>query len=107
MSKVKMSDYSQVMATEDKILVEVLEVESEKAEMKTESGIVIPDTSKDKMTENPKEIGVIVDIGPKYIGTLQKGDHIVYGTFVGAPVFIDGKKYLSLDSDKTYIRLYK
>ena len=72
---------------EDRILVE-----SAAAEEKTASGIIIPDTAKEK----PQE-GVVVAVGQ---GTEEKpvtvkvGDKILYGKYSGTEITLDGNDYL-------------
>lgn len=72
---------------EDRVLVEPAA-----AEEKTASGIIIPDTAKEK----PQE-GSVVAVGG---GTTEKpvtvkvGDKILYGKYSGTEITIDGKEYL-------------
>ena len=71
----------------DRVLVEPLE-----AEMKTASGIIIPDSAKEK----PQK-GTIVAAGP---GTkdekmeVKVGDVVLYGKYAGTEISVDGKEYL-------------
>lgn len=104
MGKVKLSDYKSLKASGSNILLELFEVSNEEAV--TSTGLIIPEKTVGKKFENPKEIGVVVDLGPDYKGDLQINDHVVIGTFVGAPIGIEGKKYLSLDNSKVFIKLY-
>ena len=72
---------------EDRILVEPAA-----AEEKTASGIIIPDTAKEK----PQE-GTVVAVGE---GTSEKpvsvkvGDKILYGKYSGTEISLDGVEYL-------------
>lgn len=76
----------------DNILLEPLE-----KEQKTPSGILIPDTAKEK----PQE-GLVVEVGPgrtndsgKLIPLdVKKGDKVLYKKWGGNEVKIDGKEYL-------------
>ena len=71
----------------DRVLVEPLA-----AEEKTASGIIIPDTAKEK----PQK-GTIVAVGP---GTsdekmeVKKGDVVLYGKYSGTDLEVGGKDYL-------------
>ena len=71
----------------DRVLVEPLE-----AETKTASGIIIPDSAKEK----PQQ-GVIVAVGAGKKDepmTVKVGDKVIYGKYSGNEFSIDGKKYL-------------
>jgi len=71
----------------DRVLIEPTE-----AEEKTASGIIIPDTAKEK----PQK-GTVVAVGP---GTsdekmeVKKGDVVLYGKYSGTDIAVDGKDYL-------------
>ena len=76
----------------DKVLVQRLE-----AETKTAGGIVLPDTAKEK----PQK-GKIVSVGKGKIlddGTVRKmqvkkGDLVLFTSYAGTEVKVDGKEYL-------------
>ena len=71
----------------DRVLVEPLE-----AETKTASGIIIPDTAKEK----PQK-GSIVAVGPgtkENPVTVKIGDSVLYGKYSGTELKLDGKDYL-------------
>ena len=71
----------------DRVLVEPLE-----AETKTASGIIIPDTAKEK----PQK-GNIVSVGPGTKDnpvTLKLGMTVLYGKYSGTELKLDGKDYL-------------
>ncbi|MBR9998792.1 MAG: co-chaperone GroES [Cyclobacteriaceae bacterium] len=67
-------------------------VEPSQAEEKTTSGIIIPDTAKEK----PQQGSVIaVGTGKKDEPlTVKVGDTILYGKYAGTEVSIDGNEYL-------------
>jgi chaperonin GroES len=72
---------------EDRVLVQPAA-----AEEKTSSGIIIPDTAKEK----PQK-GKVVAIGDGLEGkpvTVKVGDNILYGKYAGTEITIDGKDYL-------------
>ena len=81
----------------DKILVKRLE-----AQEVTKGGIVLPDSAKEK----PKE-GRIVEVGPGKVlddgsrGSLQvkKGDRILFTSYAGTEIKIDGEEYLVMSED--------
>lgn len=81
MSKVKIKPLS------DRVLVE-----PEAAETKTASGIIIPDTAKEK-----PQRGKIIAIGTGKKDepiTVKVGDTVLYGKYSGTEINIEGKDYL-------------
>ncbi len=67
-------------------------VEPAAAEEKTASGIIIPDTAKEK----PQK-GSIVAIGEGKKDepiTVKVGDKVLYGKYSGTEITVDGKEYL-------------
>ena len=71
----------------DRVLVEPLE-----AETKTASGIIIPDTAKEK----PQK-GSIVAVGPgtkENPVTVKVGDSVLYWKYSGTELKLEGKDYL-------------
>ena len=67
-------------------------VEPAAAEEKTASGIIIPDTAKEK----PQK-GSIVAVGEGKKDepiTVKVGDHVLYGKYSGTEITIEGKEYL-------------
>jgi chaperonin GroES len=81
----------------DRIVVKRLE-----AEEKTAGGIVLPETAKEK----PKE-GKIVSVGPGKIldsgerskMQLKKGDRVLFASYAGTEVKIDGDEYLIMSEE--------
>jgi chaperonin GroES len=81
----------------DKVLVKRLE-----AEAKTKGGIVIPDTAKEK----PKQGKVIAvgsgrrlkdgKFGPF---TVKKNDRILFTSYAGTEVTVDGEEYILMSED--------
>ncbi len=87
----------QIKPLEDRILVEVLD-----AETKTASGLVIPDTAKEK----PQE-GKVVAVGPGRFDEdgekrvpmdIKTGDTVIFSKYGGTEVSYDGKDYLLLSA---------
>lgn len=67
-------------------------VEPSPAESKTASGIIIPDTAKEK----PQE-GIVVAVGPGKKNepmTVKEGNKVLYGKYSGTEFKISGKDYL-------------
>jgi len=67
-------------------------VEPAAAESKTVSGIIIPDTAKEK----PQK-GSVVAVGEGKKDeplTVKTGDTVLYGKYSGTEITIDGKEYL-------------
>ena len=71
----------------DRVLIEPME-----AETKTASGIIIPDTAKEK----PQK-GKVVAVGNGTKDepmTVKKGETVLYGKYAGTELKLDGKDYL-------------
>lgn len=77
----------QIKPLADRVLVEAAA-----AEEKTASGIIIPDTAKEK----PQKGKVIaVGTGKKDEPlTVKAGDEVLYGKYAGTEITVDGKEYL-------------
>jgi len=76
----------------DKVLVQRLE-----AENKTAGGIVLPDTAKEK-PQKGKVISVgegkTLDDGSKQQMQVKKGDMVLFTSYAGTEIKIEGKEYL-------------
>ncbi len=75
-----------------KPLADRVVVEPAQAENKTASGIIIPDTAKEK----PQK-GTVVAVGSGKKDeplTVKVGDVVLYGKYAGTEINIDGKDYL-------------
>lgn len=62
------------------------------AEEKTASGIIIPDTAKEK----PQK-GTVIAVGPGKKDeplTVKEGDVVLYGKYSGTEITVDGNNYL-------------
>jgi len=79
---------------DDRVVVEPLE-----AEKKTQGGIVLPDSAKEKPTKG-KIISVgegkLLDSGKRAEMLVKKGDKVLYGKYAGTEISVDGKDYLIL-----------
>lgn len=74
----------------ERVLIEPLA-----AETKTASGIIIPDTAKEKPSR-----GKVMATGKKEDGkdlTVKVGDTVLYGKFAGTEVELDGTNYLIME----------
>ena len=75
-----------------KPLADRVVVEAAEAEEKTASGIIIPDTAKEKPM---KGIVIAVGTGKKDEPiTVKEGDVVLYGKYAGTEITFDGKDYL-------------
>ncbi len=75
-------------------------VEPAAAEEKTASGIIIPDTAKEK-----PQRGEIVAVGNGKKDeplTVKSGDHVLYGKYSGTEITIDGTDYLIMKESDIY-----
>jgi len=75
-----------------KPLADRVVIEPAQAETKTSSGIIIPDTAKEK-----PQRGTIVAAGPGKKDepvTVKVGDVVLYGKYAGTEITIDGNDYL-------------
>ena len=81
-----------IMSVNFKPLADRVLVEPAPAETKTASGLIIPDTAKEK----PQE-GVVVAVGNGKKDeplTVKVGDRVLYGKYSGQELKLDGKDYL-------------
>jgi len=81
----------------DKILIKRLEAES-----KTKSGIVLPDSAKEK----PKRGTVLsvgegkrLDNGERAPLNVKKGDQVIFTSYAGTEVKIDGEELMIMSED--------
>lgn len=75
-------------------------IEAAPAETKTASGIIIPDTAKEKPLQ-----GTVIAVGPGKTDepmTVKVGDQVLYGQHAGAEIKIDGKSYLVMREANIY-----
>ncbi len=79
----------------DKVIVQRLE-----AENKTAGGIVLPDSAKEK-PKRGKIIAVgegkLLDDGKRAEMSVKKGQEVLFTSYAGTEVKIDGKEYLIMD----------
>ena len=80
-------------------------VKAEAAEEKTASGIIIPDTAKEK-----PQMGTVVAIGPGSVSdsgasikmTVKVGDKVLYGKYSGTEVSIENEDYLIMKENDIF-----
>lgn len=85
------------MALSIRPLADRVLVEAAPAEEKTSSGIIIPDTAKEK-----PQRGEVVAVGPGKDGnlmTVQVGDIVLYGKYAGQELNFEGQDYLIMRED--------
>ncbi|MCO1600617.1 MULTISPECIES: co-chaperone GroES [Desulfosporosinus] len=77
----------------DRVIIKALPMEE-----KTKSGIIMPDTAKEK----PQE-GEVVAVGPgkmekgqRIVLDVKAGDRVIYSKYAGTEVKYDGEEYLIL-----------
>ena len=81
---------------DDRVVVRALE-----AEQTTQSGLVIPDTAKEKPQEGEVMAvgpGRISDQGERIALDVSVGDKVVYSKYGGTEVKLDGEEYLILSA---------
>ena len=85
------------MALKIQPLADRVLVEPHEAETKTASGIIIPDSAKEK----PQQ-GKVVAVGKgkkDHDMTVKVGDLVLYGKYSGSELKFDGKDYLIMRED--------
>jgi len=79
----------------DRIIVKATE-----AEEKTKSGIVLPDTAKEKSQEgNVVAVGTgrVLDNGTRLTPEVKVGDKVIFSKYGGTDIKVDGEEYLILN----------
>jgi chaperonin GroES len=86
-----------IVPLNDKIVVERLE-----ADDRTAGGILLPDTAKEK----PKQgkvlsvgEGKLLDTGKRAAFQVKAGDRVLFTSYAGTEVSLDGKDYLVMTED--------
>ena len=77
---------------DDRVVIEPME-----AEEKTQGGIVLPDTAKEKPMKGKIVAvgdGKMLESGKRAELLVKKGDKVLYGKYAGTEITIDGKEYL-------------
>lgn len=79
----------------DRVLIKPAEMEQ-----KTASGIIIPDTAKEKPMR-----GEVIAVGPgkkDELMSVKVGDQVLYGKYSGTEIAIDGIDYLIMRENDIY-----
>ena len=79
----------------EKVLVKRLE-----AEDKTAGGIVLPDTAKEKPKRGMVQAvgdGKLLDSGKRSQLQVKKGDQVLFSSYAGTEIKVDGDEYLIMD----------
>ena len=88
----------------DRVLVEPLERDEV-----TRSGIVLPDTAKEKPQEGTVVSvgsGRVDDKGQKHALEVKSGNKVLYGKYAGTEIKVEGKEYLIL-SEKDILAIFE
>tara|TARA_A100001037_G_C14945895_1_gene542721 strand:- start:540 stop:824 length:285 start_codon:yes stop_codon:yes gene_type:complete len=80
-------------------------VQAEAAEEKTASGIILPDTAKEK-----PQMGKVVAVGPGKISdsgsnikmTVKVGDKVLYGKYSGTEITFENEDYLIMKENDIF-----
>jgi chaperonin GroES len=75
-------------------------IEAAPAETKTASGIIIPDTAKEKPLQ-----GTVIAVGPGNTDepmTVKIDDNVLFGQYSGQEIKLDGKNYLIMKEADIY-----
>lgn len=91
------------MATKVRPLNDKVLIERAEADEKTKGGIILPDSSKEK----PKEgtiiavgQGRITDQGERLEFQVKEGDRVIFKSYAGTDVKIDGKDYILMSEEE-------
>jgi chaperonin GroES len=79
----------------DRVLIEPVP-----AELKTASGLIIPDSAKEKPLK-----GKVVAVGPGKVDepmTVKVGEEVLYGQYSGTEINLDGTTYLIMREADVY-----
>ncbi|MCR4400341.1 MAG: co-chaperone GroES [Syntrophomonadaceae bacterium] len=90
----------------DRVVIKVIE----STEERTKSGIVLPDTAKEKPQEGEVVavgIGRLLDNGERVAPEVAVGDRVIYSKYAGTEVKLDGQEYLILEERNILARVDK
>jgi chaperonin GroES len=82
----------------DKVLVKRVEAES-----KTAGGIVLPDTAKEKPKRGIVQAvgdGKLLDSGERSKMQVSKGNEVLFSSYAGTEIKIDGEEFLIIDESE-------
>ena len=84
----------------DKVLVKRIE-----AEAITAGGIVLPDTAKEKPKRGRVQAvgdGKLLDTGERGKLQVKKGDEVLFSSYAGTEVKVDGEEYIIMDESEIF-----
>ncbi|WP_378956102.1 co-chaperone GroES [Pelosinus sp. sgz500959] len=87
----------------DKVVIKVLE-----GEMKTKSGIVLPDTAKEKPQEGEVVAigtGKVLENGQRVAFDVKVGDKVIFSKYAGAEVKFEGQDYLIVSAERDILAI--
>ena len=87
----------------DKVVIKVLE-----GEMKTKSGIVLPDTAKEKPQEGEVVAigtGKVLENGQRVAFDVKVGDKVIFSKYAGTEVKFDGQEYLIVSAERDILAI--
>ncbi|MGI6712141.1 MAG: co-chaperone GroES [Bacillota bacterium] len=87
----------------DRVVIKVLA-----SEEKTKSGIVLPDTAKEKPQEGEVVAvgpGRVLENGQRAALEVKVGDLVIYSKYSGTEVKIQGEEYLILNGDRDILAI--
>lgn len=87
----------------DKVVIKVLE-----GEMKTKSGIVLPDTAKEKPQEGEVVAvgtGKVLDNGQRVAFDVKVGDKVIFSKYAGTEVKFEGQDYLIVSAERDILAI--
>jgi chaperonin GroES len=90
-------DMAKLRPLGDKILVKRVEAES-----KTKSGIVLPDTAKEKPRRGKVLAvgeGKRLDNGQRLAPGVKKGDEVIFASYAGTEIKLDGDELMIMSED--------
>jgi len=73
-------------------------IERQEAESKTASGIIIPDSAKEKQQKGTV-VAISKELEDKKKNELKVGNTVLYGKYAGTEINVDGKDYLMLNKE--------
>ena len=80
-------------------------IKPSEAEEQTKSGLVIPDTAKEKPQKGEVVAvgeGKLTEDGDRMPIDVSAGDVVIYGKYSGQEIKIDGEEYMILKADEIY-----
>ncbi|MCK4298243.1 MAG: co-chaperone GroES [Planctomycetes bacterium] len=89
----------------DRIVVKRLE-----AKEKTKGGVFLPDTAKEKPQEGKVVAvgqGKLLDSGERAKPQLKKGDRIIFSSYAGTEVTVDGEELLIMNEEDVLAKTKK